>query len=687
MKSEQTLSALALSGALAMLIASPAVQIQGQHPVPMGNQFQVNTYTTSQQEVPAVAVDPDGNYLVVWRSDPTGIRAQRYAQDGAPIGDEFGVSLVNGSENLSVAADGTGDFTVVWDDYDVSTDKIYGQRFGSDGAPIGDDFQINTYVGSYQWAPSVAADTDGDFVVVWSAYNASGGDTDNTSVQGQRFALAGAVGGEFQVNTYTTNSQVDPAVAIAPDGNFVVVWESRGSSGSDNDPKSIQGQRYGSDGTALGDEFQINTYTTSYQHNPAVAVAPDGDFVVVWESFGSSGSDHSAASIQGQRYASDGTALGAQFQVNTYTTYSQDDPSVTVASDGDFIVVWRRSEWGGTLGNIHGQCYASDGTARGEEFQVNTYTTGSQWIPVVAADPTGDFLIVWQSVGSSGSDTSGWSIQGQRFLAAVDLSISKDDAVTQATPGRSVIYTIVASNSTPIDVPSVSVTDSFPDELTCSWTSGATGGATGNTSSSGDLNDTVNMPAGSSVTYTVTCAIDPAATGTLSNTAMISSPYIDDQLANNNAIDDDTVLVPEADLSVTQVDAPDPVNVRDALAYTIQVSNLGPSREPLVLVTDVLPPEASFVGVDATGWLCSHFSGSVTCTRSILDVGSAPAITLTLSPPAYETVITNHVGVSGTEIDPDSGNNSSAETTTVEGLIFVDGFESGDTSAWSSTLP
>ena len=51
-----------------------------------------------------------------------------------------------------------------------------------------------------------------------------------------------------------------------------------------------------------------------------MAAAPDGDFVVVWESNGSSGTDTSSWSIQGQRYASNGSTLGAQFQVNTYTT-------------------------------------------------------------------------------------------------------------------------------------------------------------------------------------------------------------------------------------------------------------------------------------------------------------------------------------------------------------------------------
>ncbi len=67
----------------------------------------------------------------------------------------------------------------------------------------------------------------------------------------------------------------------------------------------------------VGSEFQVNTYTTNYQIHPAVARAPGG-FVAAWASFGSSGSDSSLFSIQGQRFDPDGEPLGGQFQVNTY---------------------------------------------------------------------------------------------------------------------------------------------------------------------------------------------------------------------------------------------------------------------------------------------------------------------------------------------------------------------------------
>ncbi len=149
-------------------------------------------------------------------------------------------------------------------------------------------------------------------------------------------ALAPApLGPQFQINSYTTNDQGDVHVAAAADGIFVVVWTSRGSFGTDSSYTSIQGQRYASDGATLGAQFQINSYTTLAQHSPSVAAAPNGDFVVAWESFRSSGTDTSFASIQGQRYASNGAVLGGQFQVNSYTTDYQRDPALAVSPNGD----------------------------------------------------------------------------------------------------------------------------------------------------------------------------------------------------------------------------------------------------------------------------------------------------------------------------------------------------------------
>src|SRR5262249_61028221 len=126
-------------------------------------------------------------------------------------------------------------------------------------------------------------------------------------------------GRELQVNTSTTYSQSGPAVGVGGAGNFVVAWQSYGSAGTDTDSFSIQGQRYDAAGAPLGTEFQVNTYSTSLQLNPAVAIDGTGNFVVVWESFGSVGSDNTN-NIQGQRYNSAGGAQGGPVQGEQHTT-------------------------------------------------------------------------------------------------------------------------------------------------------------------------------------------------------------------------------------------------------------------------------------------------------------------------------------------------------------------------------
>src|SRR5687767_417858 len=88
-------------------------------------------------------------------------------------------------------------------------------------------------------------------------------------------------GGEFRVNTYTSYAQFWPRLAAEPDGDFVVVWMSGVQDGSG---LGIFGQRFEASGTARGAEFQVNVDTLGTQRNAAVAVGDNGEFVAVWSS-------------------------------------------------------------------------------------------------------------------------------------------------------------------------------------------------------------------------------------------------------------------------------------------------------------------------------------------------------------------------------------------------------------------
>ena len=145
--------------------------------------------------------------------------------------------------------------------------------------------------------------------MVWDSDGSPGNDQSQTSIIARRYDSNGnPVGADFQVNSYTTNVQIRPAVSMEPNGSFVVVWDSDGSYGNDPTSYSIQAQRYDSSGIAIGTQFQVNSLPTNNQSylnigRPAVLMHPDGTLLVLWENNGSAGSDQSGTSIQGRRFS------------------------------------------------------------------------------------------------------------------------------------------------------------------------------------------------------------------------------------------------------------------------------------------------------------------------------------------------------------------------------------------------
>src|SRR5436190_10367809 len=128
----------------------------------------------------------------------------------------------------------------------------------------------------------------------------------------------------------------------------------------------------------------------------------------------------------------------------------------------------------------------------------------------IGEDPNGTWtLTVSDDLAGDGGSIDSWSIDIDTFsCASADLSITKTDGVAAAVPGGSTIYTITAANAGPNAANPATVADTFPAACTAvAYTSTTTGGATGNTAAgAGNINDTaLNMPSGSTVTYTATC--------------------------------------------------------------------------------------------------------------------------------------------------------------------------------------
>jgi hypothetical protein len=329
---------------------------------------------------------------------------------GEPLGPEFRVNtyITNGQLRSSIALDAAGNFVIVWSSYTQDGDSggIFGQRYASTGAPLGGEFRVNTYTTNLQLAPFVASEAAGNFVVFWSG--ADSHQNDNFDVFGQRYDAGGTpLGGEFRVNADTAGNQFVTSVASDPAGNVVVALQSY----SDGSDYGVFAQRYASTGAPLGGEFQVNSFTPRFQGAPAVASDALGNFVIAWTgaTLARGGFD-----ILAQRYDSSGRPLGGEFRVNTHIPGDQFAPAIASDSAGNFIIAWESNAQGG----IFGQRYSSSGAPLGGEFRVNTYTAWDQEDPSVASDPDGNFIVTWYSVGIEGYIYL--DVFGQRYSSSGD---------------------------------------------------------------------------------------------------------------------------------------------------------------------------------------------------------------------------------------------------------------------------
>jgi uncharacterized repeat protein (TIGR01451 family) len=211
--------------------------------------------------------------------------------------------------------------------------------------------------------------------------------------------------------------------------------------------------------------------------------------------------------------------------------------------------------------------------------------------------------------------------------ARADLKITVNDSKTAVAAGAQNTYNIKVSNLGPSYVAKVAVTDIFPAIFKgVTFTATQSGGASGfEASGTGNINDTVTMPAGSVITYKASGKVSASATGTLSNTATVavSSDVPDPNTANNTATDSDTITF-RADLRVTVDDGKTEAVAGRMNTYTITVTNPGPSNVSGAVISDSFP--SNFTGITYTANQSGGASGfSATGGGDIHDTVAMPA--------------------------------------------------------------
>jgi len=372
----------------------------------MGPEFRVNSFTTGDQEYPAVAVDGQGRFVVTWDSagqdgSGSGVFAQRFDPEGLPAGGEFRVNeLTSGDQALSALdTDGAGGFVVAWQSYFPfpSGYEVLGRRYDAVGLPLSAEFPVNSFTTEDQRSASVAVADGGEFVVVWDldVYDV----VQINGVRAQRFDASGAaLGAEFEVGPdawmgWKGNSEV----AADSAGRFLVVWDF--CTAPIGCLPQVHGRLFDEAGVQVGGELQVSG-AADYASAPAVAADGAGNFIVAWTS---EYQDGSLAGVYARRYDGEGVPLGGEFRVNSHTTDRQWRPAVAADEAGNFVVAWASRGQDGAGEGIFARWFGPNGQPLGDDFQVNSSTTGDQDQAAIAAGGVGRFVVSWRSAGQDGS--------------------------------------------------------------------------------------------------------------------------------------------------------------------------------------------------------------------------------------------------------------------------------------------
>jgi hypothetical protein len=449
----------------------------------VGGEFQLNSTVSGGQERVRIDVMSDDSYVVTFQSLTSAgnldIRARRFDSDDTPLdGSDFQVNTYTTSSqaqpDIAVLADGS--FVVTWESAfqdwvtqpggskplgNASANGIYAQKFSSNGTPMGSEFRVNDTLDHAQDDPTITslgpsdALPSGGYAVVWSSQ------TNNAGVAGPRdvFIKIYDVNGvaqtaEIKVNSFEANDQQQPFVEELADGTMFVAWS---SNGQDADGFALVGRRVEADGTLAGEDFQINTSEANDQTLPTLGALDGGGFVAFWQTQidagGGGGSNIETIAgrlfgpnISGMRDLTGGEGndyVAGSDQVDTIETLGGSDQLFGFANDDILIggtgadlmeggagadtFVWNdigEAGFGGLLDSI-----GDFSTIEGDKLDVSAFVTLS------GGDDINDFVNLIESGGSTTVriDVDG-AAGGTNFVSMVLLEnaagLDPDDLLT-----------------------------------------------------------------------------------------------------------------------------------------------------------------------------------------------------------------------------------------------------------------
>jgi hypothetical protein len=351
---------------------------------------------------PQIAVDPDGNALVVWSQSDNGMygRYNIWSNRYTPVGGWRTAEVIDpndantgNAEQPAIAIDANGNALSVWRQRYRGAFQVWASQYTPAGG-WGTASLIGPVAGD-AGGTQVAMNSHGNGVAAWTQADENG----RYSVWANRYTPSEGWSTAELIESDDRGNAGGVQVAIDADGDALAVWPQH-SGPSASSPSYVWFNRYtASTGWATAALIAPDRDAVPVR----MAMAPNGDAVAVWQRW-----NDGAADLWSSRYASSG-GWGAP-ELIEFGDGQAEHAAVTMDSNGNVMAVWAQK--GAVVHSIWANRYTPSGGWGAAEL-IETDDAGSALSPDVAIDRFGNALAVWNQ-GSSGR----YNIWSNRYTMA-----------------------------------------------------------------------------------------------------------------------------------------------------------------------------------------------------------------------------------------------------------------------------
>ncbi|SMD34644.1 Por secretion system C-terminal sorting domain-containing protein [Reichenbachiella faecimaris] len=379
-----------------------------------GNEFIVNSTTTNTQEKPDVAQNENGDFVVVWRdysnSSYPAVRAQRYNKEGIRQGSEIKVnsSTMSSLDDPEVALNDNGNFMVVWTEYSVvggESDDILGRVFDWDGTELMTESIINEETNYNQYNPDIAIRSGGDFQVIWSERYSS--DDSWNRVYSQLYSANGEPDESGNQTLFELeeieNVNLKASIAINDSGEMAIPYI------YDYDGVTNGFYVFNEKLEIIADNVSFSESSYVDSNKPPVTTDEDGDFILTWSEYilGDEVYNLMARTYSAENgFDSDPVIIGE--------LESEVSPNIALVDDGDLIISYTQYEVEADLYSAYIRRISSELNPIGPEIKINEISASGSTNNAIASSPDGSYTVVWQS---QYADNSSDAIMARQFVS------------------------------------------------------------------------------------------------------------------------------------------------------------------------------------------------------------------------------------------------------------------------------